>query len=76
MSSLSILNFKGAAVRAVTIDGEPWWVARDVCAILGLANSRQVLTRLDDKVSYVLRELMRAYVDGRLVITPRAIEIQ
>lgn len=28
------------------------------------------------KVSYVLRELMRAYVDGRLVITPRAIEIQ
>ncbi len=28
------------------------------------------------KPSYVLRELIRAYVDGRLVVTPRTIEIQ
>ena len=39
---------RAPAVRAVTINGEPWWVAKDVCAILGLANSRQVLTRLDE----------------------------
>ena len=48
MSSLSILNFKGAAVRAVTIDGEPWWVAKDVCEVLGIRNSRDAVSRLDD----------------------------
>lgn len=26
--------------------------------------------------SHVLRELIRAYIDGRLVVTPRTIEIQ
>lgn len=29
-------------------DGEPWFVARDVCEILGVGNSRQALSRLDD----------------------------
>jgi|GEM_PF-5259666 len=29
------------------IDGEPWWVAKDVCDVLEIANSRDTLTRLD-----------------------------
>ena len=29
-------------------DGEPWFVAKDVCEILGVGNSRQALRRLDD----------------------------
>lgn len=29
-------------------DGEPWFVAKDVCEILGIGNSRQALSRLDD----------------------------
>ena len=29
-------------------DGEPWFVAKDVCEILGVGNSRQALSRLDD----------------------------
>lgn len=48
MGALTILNFKGAAVRAVTIDGEPWWVAKDVCEVLGIRNSRDAVSRLDD----------------------------
>ena len=36
------------AVRAVTLDGEPWFVAADVCRALGLGNSRQTLSYLDD----------------------------
>lgn len=36
-------------VRAVRgEDGEPMFVAKDVCAALGLGNSRQALARLDD----------------------------
>jgi prophage antirepressor-like protein len=47
MSNLMILNFHGAAVRTVTIAGEPWWVAKDVCAILGLTDANKATKRLD-----------------------------
>ena len=29
-------------------DGEPWFVAADVCKALEIANSRDALTRIDD----------------------------
>lgn len=35
-------------VRTVTRDGEPWFVAADVCKALDVGNSRQALTRLDE----------------------------
>jgi anti-repressor protein len=37
----------GQAVRTVEVDGAPWFVAADVCAVLGIANSRDALARLD-----------------------------
>lgn len=36
------------AVRAVTLAGEPWFVAADVCRALGLGNSSDVIKRLDE----------------------------
>ena len=36
------------AVRAVTLEGEPWFVAADVCRALGIGDSRTATTRLDD----------------------------
>lgn len=35
-------------VRVVEQDGEPWFVAKDVCNCLELSNSRKALSRLDD----------------------------
>jgi len=35
-------------VRAVERDGEPWFVAADVCRALEIGNPTQALTRLDD----------------------------
>ena len=35
-------------VRAVQIDGEPWFVAADVCKALEIGNPRQAVARLDD----------------------------
>ncbi|ECR9820037.1 hypothetical protein F2H75_16990 [Salmonella enterica] len=35
-------------VRTVTIDNEPWFVAKDVCDAIGVSNNRQALTALDD----------------------------
>lgn len=35
-------------LRTVTIDGEPWFVANDVTAILNIGNTSQALSYLDD----------------------------
>lgn len=35
-------------VRALMRDGEPWFVAADVCKALEIANNRDALTRIDD----------------------------
>lgn len=38
----------GAAVRVVTIEGDPWFVAADVAAVLGLGNRHSSLALLDE----------------------------
>lgn len=48
MNNLIPFSFEGAAVRVNQIDGEPWFVAADVCAVLEHGNPRQVVSRLDD----------------------------
>ncbi|MEC6550005.1 Bro-N domain-containing protein, partial [Escherichia coli] len=35
-------------VRVVYLNGDPWFVAKDVCAALELTNSRTALQMLDD----------------------------
>ncbi len=35
-------------IRVTTINGDPWFLANDVCACLGLANVGQALASLDD----------------------------
>ena len=41
-------NYEGKQVRSVKIDGEVWLVAKDVCEVLELTNSRMVTDELDD----------------------------
>ena len=54
-------RFEGQLVRVEMIEGEPWWVAKDVCEILGLADVSQSIERLDDD-----EKLMRSlYVSGQ-----------
>lgn len=45
--SIQAFDFEEHAVRAITRGGEPWFVARDVCGVLGIKNSRDTLSRLD-----------------------------
>ena len=47
-NSLQLFADKGFRVRVVMRDGEPWFVAKDVCECLDLANSRDAVSRLDD----------------------------
>lgn len=48
MNEMRIFNYHGNTVRTVERDGEPWFVLKDVCAVLGIGNSRMVFDRLDD----------------------------
>lgn len=47
VTELMKYEFQGNAVRVVVRDGEPWWVAKDVCDVLGLGNPSMAVTRLD-----------------------------
>lgn len=47
-TELQEFRYKGAAVRTVEIDGEVWFVARDVCDILEIQNATQAVQNLDD----------------------------
>lgn len=48
MSELSVFNFDTHAVRTLTRDGDPWFVAADVCEVLTIGNNRDAVARLDD----------------------------
>lgn len=48
MSALQVFEYTGRKVRTVTIDGDPWFVARDVCGVLDIGNPSQALSYLDD----------------------------
>lgn len=48
MSAIIPFSFDEHAVRVLTREGEPWFVLADVCSVLGVANSRDAATRLDN----------------------------
>lgn len=47
-SAMTMFDFDAESVRATLIDGEPWFVGRDVCRALSLENTAQALSRLRD----------------------------
>lgn len=49
MNDLHIFNYNGNKVRTIQKDGEPWWVLKDVCEVLGLSSPHKVFDRLDEE---------------------------
>jgi len=41
-------DFEEQAVRVFVLDGEPWFVAADVCRVLGIVNPSDAIVRLDE----------------------------
>ncbi|GIF14835.1 phage antirepressor KilAC domain-containing protein [Actinoplanes teichomyceticus] len=55
MNDLAIFNYADVEVRTVLVDGEPWFVAADVCAILNFRMASDALRNLDeDEKGYAL----------------------
>lgn len=49
MNKVTIFKYEeNKLVRTLNQNGEPWFVLRDVCEVLGLGNSRMVADRLDE----------------------------
>lgn len=49
MDGLKLFTFEGSEVRTLTIDGDPYFVGKDVAEILGYANPRDALAKHVDK---------------------------
>lgn len=47
MSNIQIFNYQNNEVRTVDLNGEPWFVLKDVCNTLNISNQRDVQERLD-----------------------------
>ncbi|MDD3158845.1 BRO family protein [Anaeromusa sp.] len=43
-----VFNYQGQQVRTVNVNGEPWFVAKDVCGVLEMADVSMTLQRLDN----------------------------
>lgn len=54
-NKIQAFDFNERAVRCIMKDGEPWWVAKDVCDVLGIGNPSEALRGLDDDERSTLR---------------------
>lgn len=52
--TLILFDYKETKIRTVVIDGEVWFVAKDICDILEIANSRDAISSLSDKMKLTL----------------------
>ena len=48
MNEVTNWTFGETEVRTIERDGEPWWVLKDVCAVLEIKNHKDAATRLED----------------------------
>lgn len=47
-NAFQVFDFERTSVRVLTVNGEPHFVAMDLCRALGVANSRMALSRLSE----------------------------
>ena len=47
MNDIQIFNYNSSEVRTIQTDGEPWFVLRDVCNVLGISHVKDTADRLD-----------------------------
>lgn len=50
VGEIEVFNFsqEKAPIRVQVVNGEPWFVAKDVCQVLGISNHKDAVSRLDD----------------------------
>ena len=56
MNSLSVFEFESNQIRVVLVDDEPWFVAKDICDVLGLGNVSLAVNGRADRLDSGLDE--------------------
>lgn len=54
IQNVSNFNFGESSIRVVSINGEPWFIAKDVCSSLNISNVTDALLKLDDDEKMIL----------------------
>jgi prophage antirepressor-like protein len=49
MSDIELFDFKGSEIRVVMIDGDPWFIAKDVVQVFEYATTAKLLQMVDDE---------------------------
>lgn len=62
-NKLQIFNYNQSPVRVIDQGGQPWFVAADVCQVLGLSNVTEALRSLDE--DELASELLNTDTQGR-----------
>ena len=77
MTAVELFAYEGQQVRTVVVDGEPWFVAADVCRILDLGNVSMAVSRLDsDGVSSAeVIDSMGRQQTARIITEPALYEL-
>ncbi len=63
MNDIQIFNFQSNEIRTILKDNEPWFVAKDICDVLGLGNITEALRNLDD--DELTSEILKSGNQGR-----------
>lgn len=53
MNELKTWDFSGSEVRTVEVNGEPWWVLKDVCTVLELTTKHMTARLEEDEVNQI-----------------------
>lgn len=56
MNAVQIFNYKNNQVRTIERNGQVWFVAKDVCDILGIVNVQNAIDLLDDDEKMTLNK--------------------
>jgi len=79
MSNLSVFSFESNQVRVVDVNGEPWFVGKDVAEILGYVNTNKAVSQHCDEEDILsdieLTKKLKELSQSQNGITQRAIYI-
>lgn len=53
-SQLSTFNFENSVIRVIAVNGEPWFIVKDICDALNLSNPTMAIANLDEDEKMVV----------------------
>jgi len=53
-TNVTLFNYNQVKIRTVIINGEIWFVAKDICDVLEISNSRDSLSSLSERMKLTL----------------------